>query len=255
MNTIRRCASTLARTLSREVQASELARREVRRSAWQLSYPSDLSKLDPILDHDPARLTDSLPEIPPDTTGQGASEDETALLAKATGLEVRDIRSLIQRPLVLRRVVNQTRKGKQASYYSLAVVGNGDGMIGFGEGKHGEAGIATRKAITQAVKAMQYIPRYQDRTIHGEVDFKFHAVQLKLRSRPPGFGIRANHFIHEICRCAGIADLSAKVWGSRTGMNVIKATFGALADGQTMPETQARDRGRRVVDVAERFYK
>lgn len=255
MKAFRRCASTLASTLSREVQAGELARREARRSQWQLTYPADLTKVDPILDYGAARNPDTLPEIPPDTTGQGASEDETALLSKATGLDVREIKALIQRPLVLRRVVNQTRKGKQASFYSLAVVGNGDGMIGLGEGKHPEGGIATRKAITQAVKNMQWVPRYQDRTIYGEVDFKFHAVQLKLRSRPPGFGIRANHFIHEICRCAGIADLSAKVWGSRTGMNVIKATFGALADGQTIPDTQARDRGRRVVDVAERFYK
>ncbi|ORY85745.1 ribosomal protein S5, C-terminal domain-domain-containing protein [Protomyces lactucae-debilis] len=137
--------------------------------------------------------------------------------------------------------------------YCLAVVGNGKGMIGFGEGKHAEQGTATRKAVTQAVKNMEFVHRYQDRTIYGDVDYKFHAVQLRLRSRPAGFGIRANHFIYEICRCAGITDLSAKVWGSRTGMNVVKGVFEALKE-QRLPSTIAQARGRRIVDVESAYY-
>ncbi|BFZ58997.1 28S ribosomal protein S5, mitochondrial [Savitreella phatthalungensis] len=246
-----RSVSNLVTDLTRDVIGPTY-----RRTALRIDYPADFSKLDPTLDYAPIALQndEKLPMIPPDTTGQGTGEDETTLLAKATGLEAREIRSLIQRPLVLRRVVNQTRKGKQASYYSLAIVGNGNGMIGLGEGKHVEAGVAQRKAIAQAVKNMLFVPRYQGRTIYGEVDHKFHAVKLKIRSRPPGFGVRANHYINEICRCAGITDLSAKVWGSRTGMNVIKATFEALSQAQVMPDELARDRGRRMIDVTERFY-
>lgn len=249
--------NTVISGLSREVRTEEIVKRGLRTTHKSMLYPTDFSQLDPVLDFSPAsgRSNDvaRIPEIPPDTTGEGQSEDETELLAKATGLTTREIRGLIQRPLVTRRVVNQTRKGKQASMYTLAVVGNGQGMIGFGEGKHTEQATATRKAVTQAVKNMEYVERYQDRTIYGEFDFKFHAVQLKLRSRPAGFGLRANHFIYEICRCAGITDISAKVWGSRTGMNVVKAMFEALK-AQKLPSTIAKERGRKIVDLEQTYY-
>ena len=231
----------------------ELLKRPVRTTHKSIQYPDDFSLLDPVLDHPIPKEVKTLPEFPPDTTGQGQSEDETELLAKATGLTTKEIKSLIQRPLVVRRVVNQTRKGKQASMYSLAIVGNGNGMIGYGEGKHAELAVATRKAITQAVKNMEFVERYQGRTIYGNLSYKFHAVQLRLRARPAGFGLRTNHYIHEICRCAGITDLSAKVWGSRTGMNVIKATFEALKS-QKLPSVIAKERGRRVVDVEAKYY-
>lgn len=252
--------------LSREVRVEELLKRPIRSTHQRILYPSDFSTIDPVLDHGfqnhkSAEVSDSsedasythLPQLPPDTTGQGQSEDETELLAKATGLSTREIKALIQRPLVIRRVVNQTRKGKQASMYTLAVVGNGQGMIGVGEGKHAEQATATRKAVTQAVKNMEYVHRYQNRTIYGEFDYKFHAVQLRLRSRPAGFGIRANHFLYEICRCAGITDISAKVWGSRTGMNVVKAMLAALKS-QKLPSTIAKERGRKIVDLEQTYY-
>jgi small subunit ribosomal protein S5 len=63
-----------------------------------------------------------------------------------------------------------------------------------------------------------------------------------------GFGIRTNPKVHEICRCAGIDDLSAKVMGSRNPINVVKATFEALQLQRT-PEQLARARGLRVHDV------
>lgn len=248
--------SSLVNDLSREVRIQDIITRRQRTTRKAINYPDDFSMIDPILDVSESRSSEGhkvLSDIPPDTTGAGQSEDETELLARSTGLSSKEIKALIQRPLVIRRVVNQTRKGKQASIYSLAVVGNGNGMVGFGEGKHAEQATATRKAITQAVKNMEYVHRYQNRTIFGSFDHKFHAVQLKLRSRPPGFGLRANHYIHEICRCAGITDISAKVWGSRTGMNVIKATFEALK-AQKLPSTTAKERGRRMVDVEATYY-
>ena len=68
-----------------------------------------------------------------------------------------------------------------------------------------------------------------------------------------GFGCRANHYIHEICRCIGIQDLSGKVRGSRKPMNVIKATFEALSN-QKMPQDIAKMRGKKVTDVQGIYY-
>lgn len=68
-----------------------------------------------------------------------------------------------------------------------------------------------------------------------------------------GFGCRANHYVHEICRCIGIQDLSGKVRGSRTPMNVIKATFEALSN-QKLPEDIAKMRGKKLADVQHTYY-
>lgn len=161
--------------------------------------------------------------------------------------------SLMKKALVIKRVVNMNGKGKQPSMYALVVVGNGNGLAGYGEGKDEEASRAVRKATNRAIKNMRYFERYDDRTLAMDLTHKFHATTLELRSRPPGFGIRTNHFVHEICRCIGIQDISAKVRGSTTPMNVIKATFEALSN-QKQPQDIAKMRGKKLADVQHIYY-
>jgi small subunit ribosomal protein S5 len=161
--------------------------------------------------------------------------------------------SLMKKALVIKRVVNMNGKGKQPSMYALVVVGNGNGLAGYGEGKDEEATRAVRKATNRAIKNMRYFDRYDNRTLAMDLTHKFHATTLELRSRPPGFGIRTNHYVHEICRCIGIQDISAKVRGSTTPMNVIKATFEALTH-QKQPEDIAKMRGKKLADVQHVYY-
>lgn len=161
--------------------------------------------------------------------------------------------SLMKKALVIKRVVNMNGKGKQPSMYALVVVGNGNGLAGYGEGKDEEASRAVRKATNRAIKNMRYFDRYDDRTLAMDLTHKFHATTLELRSRPPGFGIRTNHYVHEICRCIGLQDISAKIRGSTTPMNVIKATFEALSS-QKQPEDIAKMRGKKLADVQHVYY-
>jgi small subunit ribosomal protein S5 len=160
---------------------------------------------------------------------------------------------LMKKALVIKRVVNMNGKGKQPSMYALVVVGNGNGLAGYGEGKDEEASRAVRKATNRAIKNMRYFDRYDNRTVAMDLTHKFHATTLELRARPPGFGIRTNHYVHEICRCIGIQDISAKVRGSTTPMNVIKATFEALSH-QKQPDDIARMRGKKLADVQHVYY-
>ncbi|KAG1062168.1 hypothetical protein MUCCIDRAFT_138562 [Mucor lusitanicus CBS 277.49] len=159
----------------------------------------------------------------------------------------------MKKALVIKRVVNMNGKGKQPSMYALVVVGNGNGLAGYGEGKDEEASRAVRKATNRAIKNMRYFERYDDRTLAMDLTHKFHATTLELRSRPPGFGIRTNHYVHEICRCIGLQDISAKVRGSTTPMNVIKATFEALSH-QKQPQDIAKMRGKKLADVQHVYY-
>ncbi|KUJ23013.1 uncharacterized protein LY89DRAFT_605656 [Mollisia scopiformis] len=174
-------------------------------------------------------------------------------LIKSSGLTLDEILNYNVKILVRHRVVNQTRLGKIASVYCLAIAGNGNGRLGIGEAKGQEAEETQANARIAAIRAMQPIPRYEERTIFGEVDAKVSAVELKLMSRPPGFGLRCQHLIFEMARAAGIHDLAAKVPRSRNKMNTVKAAYKAMLT-QRIPDEIARGRGKKLVDVRKVYY-
>ena len=72
-------------------------------------------------------------------------------------------------------------------------------------------------------------------------------------TRYPGFGLRCQRYIWEICRCAGISDLAARITRARNPMNIVKATVEAL-QSQKDPEEIARARGKKMVDVRKVYY-
>ncbi|OBA22612.1 hypothetical protein METBIDRAFT_39428 [Metschnikowia bicuspidata var. bicuspidata NRRL YB-4993] len=207
-------------------------------------------------DRSDLQLTFSLEDIKksrPNT--MGASRDKFFQeLHQLTGMEERYMRSLYVRPIVMKRVSCQTSKGKIPNFYALTVVGDKNGMIGLGEGKSRDGmRVSLRKAHWNAIKNLQPIPRYENRTIIGDVDYKFHAVKLFLKSAPAGFGLRVNPNIFEVCQAAGIKDLRGKVYKSRNPMNVVKGFVEALTK-QTSLEDLAAGRGKKLVDLRKVYY-
>ncbi|PWW71832.1 hypothetical protein C7212DRAFT_360360 [Tuber magnatum] len=231
----------------------------------KLKYLDDLSTLDPILDtpsgpltYTPGHPLQPLPRLKDLLTPSAANSatGDPPWMREAslkTGFSVADIRRLRTKVLVSHSVVNQTHMGKIRKMYCLAVAGNGNGLVGIGEGKSVEYSEAHRIATYLAVRNMMPVPRYEDRTIFGNLDIKVGAVELKLFNRPPGFGLRTSQYIFEIAKCLGLSDLSAKVSRSRNPMNVCKATIQALRS-QKLPETIARGRGKKLVDVRKVYY-
>ncbi|KAF2089078.1 hypothetical protein K490DRAFT_38283 [Saccharata proteae CBS 121410] len=197
-----------------------------------------------------------LPKLPElqDTTKE-AEEDDPAMkrFMRQTGYRRSDLRNFRTKVLVVRRVVNQTRLGKIRSYYYLAIAGNKNGLLGIGEGKSTEPAEGRTSSIYKAIRNAKPVPRYEERTIFGEIKGKVGAVELKLSARPPGFGLRCQHLIFEIARICGIKDLSANVERSRNKMNVVKATVEALLS-QRLPEDVARARGIKLVDARKVYY-
>jgi small subunit ribosomal protein S5 len=191
-------------------------------------------------------------------------------LRKQTGLSLDRILSLKIKMLVNHFVTNQTRLGKIQNCYVLAVAGDGNGQLGIGEGKALESDDARMKAYQAAIRNMRPIPRYEGRTIYGEVEGKVAASVVQLKSKPPGmsispfntttymltlagFGLRCQHLIFEMARCAGIQDLAARVPRGRNKMNTVKATLEALLN-QRIPDEIARGRGKKLVDVRKVYY-
>ena len=116
----------------------------------------------------------------------GDNNEHTQRLMRQTGLDKRAIRRIRVKNLVTHRVVNQTRLGKVSSIYYLTVAGNGNGLVGIGEGKAIEFEDGRRQASNGAIRNMRPIPRYEERTIFGDVHGKVGATELVLMTRPPG---------------------------------------------------------------------
>lgn len=173
---------------------------------------TDLAAFDPILDIHPSKTREpalsrtqrhptrivhlgndaaspewAQPAPSPDLVeGRPGEDDSTAHLAGITDLSPSDIRSLFRFPLIVKRVVNMKSKGKMPAMYSLVVVGNGEGLVGLGEGKDDTANKAVSKAFNQAVRSMDYVERYEDRTVWGTMESNFGSCKIQMRSRPPG---------------------------------------------------------------------
>jgi small subunit ribosomal protein S5 len=162
----------------------------------KLRYLDDLSTFDPLLDfpsgpqpYVTGHPLQPLPRMAPTGGGALPSHSDTPWLRDAslkTGFTELQIRRFRTKILVSHSVVNQTRMGKLRKIYCLAVAGNGNGLVGIGEGKSVEYLEANRIATYMAVRNMMPVPRYEDRTIYGDLDIKVGAVELKLFSRPPG---------------------------------------------------------------------
>lgn len=152
----------------------------------------DLSKIDPLLDIFDAStgpiIDPPFPTTRPQVTivSPETESDDSDVLSAMTGLTPNEIRDLQKKALVIKQVKNMTRKGRITTMYALVVVGNGNGVAGYGEGKHDEAPTAIKKATNKAIKSLRYIERYDDRTIYHDIEHKFHGTRIKLWARPPG---------------------------------------------------------------------
>ena len=134
-------------------------------------------------------------------------------LMKQTGFSLDYIKKFRVKNLVQHRVVNQTRMGKIQTNYYLTVAGNGKGLLGIGEGKAGEHEDARRQAHFNAIRNAQPIPRYEDRTIYGDVKLKVGAVEIELMTRPPGMYISGSLKVD-------LADGMSRVWDPMSRENI-----------------------------------
>ncbi|PPQ89218.1 hypothetical protein CVT25_001297 [Psilocybe cyanescens] len=180
--------------------------------------------------HEYPEGTDSM--LAEDERGPPIEEDEGGdSVVNALPVSSEYYQGLYHSILMRRPVVQQTGKGKIRRIAYMVLVGDGKGLVGYGEGKHNNSAVALKAARIAAVKNMDWVERFEQRTIWTEMKSKLGATQLILRPRPVGFGLRCNPFLHQILRAAGMKDISAKVWGSRNKLNVIKAAFRMLHAG------------------------
>ena len=109
----------------------------------------------------------------------------------------------------------------------MVVVGDGNGKVGFGQGKAQEVPQAIKKAVQSAKKNMIKVP-VLDGTIPHMVNERFSAAKVMLRPAKEGTGVIAGGAVRAVVEAAGIRDICTKSQGSDNKINIVKATFECL---------------------------
>ena len=150
----------------------------------------------------------------------------------------------------VRRVSKVVKGGRRFSFSVLVVVGDGKGRVGCGMGKHAEVSEAKIKAVNAAKKSMIRVYLRESRTLHHDVEAKFCASRVVLRSARVGTGIIAGGSVRAVFEVLGVQDVVAKIIGSSNPHSVIYAVFAAFKN-MLSPKQVAGKRSRKVGEVIE----
>ena len=126
------------------------------------------------------------------------------------------------------RVTKVVKGGRRFRFTALVVVGNRNGLVGFGFGKAKEVPDAMSKAVDDAFKNIIEVKR-KGSTIPHDVEVKFNASRVLLRPASEGTGVIAGGSARPILELAGIKDILTKSLGSNNSANVVRATLKALS--------------------------
>lgn len=154
---------------------------------------------------------------------------------------------LQERVVAINRVSKTVKGGRIFKFSALVVVGDGNGLIGFGLGKSGEVPDAIRKGIEDAKKNLMKIS-LKGTTIPHEVIGKFGAGVVLLKPAAPGTGVIAGGPVRAVVETVGIKDIRSKALRSNNPCNVVRATINGLAQLRNADEVAAI-RGKSVKDI------
>ena len=155
---------------------------------------------------------------------------------------------LEEKVIDIKRVTKVVKGGRQFRFSATVVVGNRKGKVGLGIGKAKEMPDAVKKATQAANRNLINVELIDNRTISHEIIQKEGAVRVMLKPATEGTGVKAGGPVRDVLELAGVKDVLSKCLGSRTKINMARATLNALAN-QKSPEHVARLRGKTVEEI------
>ena len=153
----------------------------------------------------------------------------------ANDIELKD------RLVAINRVSKTTKGGRTFTFAAIVVVGDGNGIIGYGLGKAGEVQAAIAKGVESAKKNLIKVPVNKGTIPHEQIA-KFGGAEVLLKPASEGTGLKAGGAMRPVLESVGIKDVLAKSKGSSNPHNLVKATIAALAELRDAKEV-AENRG------------
>ena len=142
---------------------------------------------------------------------------------RTSDLELKD------RLVAINRVTKVTKGGRTFTFAAIVVVGDENGVVGYGLGKAGEVTAAIAKGVEDAKKNLIRVPLRKSTLPHSQ-ESKFGGAVVYLQPATPGTGIKAGGAMRAVLESAGVKNVLAKSKGSSNPHNVVKATFKALTE-------------------------
>ncbi len=155
---------------------------------------------------------------------------------------------LQERLVAVNRVAKTVKGGRRMAFAALVVVGDGRGRVGLGSGKAREVPEAIRKATEGAKRDMIRVPLRDGRTLHHDIEGRFGAGRVRLRSAQPGTGIIAGGPLRAVFEVLGVQDVVAKSFGTSNPYNMVKAALSAFEHMES-PRMVAARRSKRVNEI------
>jgi small subunit ribosomal protein S5 len=109
------------------------------------------------------------------------------------------------------------------------VVGDGNGVVGYGLGKSLEVTDAISKGVDDAKKNLIKVPVLKGTVPHEQLG-KYGGGRVFLKPAAHGTGVIAGGAMRAVLESAGVTDVLAKSKGSSNPHNVVKATINALLE-------------------------
>ena len=154
---------------------------------------------------------------------------------------------LEERVVTINRVSKTVKGGRIFKFAALVVVGDGNGLVGFGIGKSGEVPDAIRKGIEDAKKNLMKVS-LRGTTIPHEIIGEFGAGRVLMKPAAPGTGVIAGGPVRSVVEMAGIKNIRTKSLRSNNPCNVVRATIAGLASLRDA-EQVAAIRGKTVKEI------
>ena len=142
---------------------------------------------------------------------------------KTSDLELKD------RLVAINRVTKVTKGGRNFSFSAIVVVGNEDGVVGWGLGKANEVTTAIAKGVEAAKKNLIKVPIYKGTIPHEQIA-RYGGATVWLKPASSGTGVKAGGAMRAVLESVGIKDVLAKSKGSSNPHNLVKATMEALIE-------------------------
>ena len=154
---------------------------------------------------------------------------------------------LKEKVVAINRVAKAVKGGRVMKFSALVVVGDGNGIIGYGLGKASEVPDAIRKGIEDAKKNLTRIA-LKGTTIPHEIIGAYGAGRVLLKPAPQGTGVIAGGPVRAVLEVAGIRDIRTKSLRSNNPCNVVAATVQGLSSLRDAAQVAAI-RGKTVEEI------